>query len=74
MTGLLPLYLRREPTTLPNSAGRQDVAAYRDQGATEPCARWPWHYRKPDRRNRFVMFNCYRWEAVWLPDLVEVAQ
>ena len=72
---LLPLYLRREPTTdaellrlVPN-ARRFDTVAYRDQACTQRAARWPWYYRsKPDRRYRRVMLNCYQWAAVWLPN------
>lgn len=76
---LLPLYLRREPTTDPVSlaycpprqlATLRDVVAYRDPECTERAARWPWHYsNKPTRRNRRVMFNCYRWSARWLPEI-----
>lgn len=72
--GLLPLYLRREPTTdgvlleqCPN-ARRFDVVAYADPAATVRKARWPWHYStKPDRRYRRVTLNCFIWRAVWLP-------
>lgn len=79
---MLTLYLRREPTTdpatlesygqagLPVPASHRDTVAYRDPAATARAARWPWHYsNRPDRRFRRVMFNCYRWNVVWLPDL-----
>ncbi|MDQ0301382.1 hypothetical protein [Ancylobacter polymorphus] len=74
---LLPLYLRREPTTDPvlrkyaPDARRPDVVAYRDAECTRPAGRWPWHYKRPDRRNRSIVLNCYRWRAVWLPPLLE---
>lgn len=75
----LTLYLRREPTTdsllleragyLPRAAHR-DVAAYRDEACSIPAARWSWFASsRPTRAYRRVMFNCYRWRAVWLADL-----
>lgn len=80
---LLPLFLRREPTTdsllrshidrLPRNA-RRDVVAYRDRACTIPAARWNWFYsNRPTRAFRRVTFNCYQWRAVWLPDLPEGA-
>lgn len=72
---MLPLYLRREPTTDPLRERYKlpprcrDVVAYRDPAATEPAGRWPWHYSKPQRSARTVMLNCWRWRAVWLADL-----
>jgi len=70
---LLPLYLRREPTTdhvtieRNASAGRFDVVAYRDADATQVAARWPWYYsNKPRRNQRRVTLNCYYWKAIWL--------
>ena len=75
---LLSLYLRREPTTddvlrrMAPKAKRFDVVAYKSAECVTPCARWPWHYTKskPTRRNKRVMFNCYQWATVWLPDAV----
>lgn len=81
---LLPLYLRREPTTdavlrahlltwpasIPRPA-RYDVVAYRDPACTVPAARWNWFYsNRPTRAFKRVFFNCYRWRAVWLPPLL----
>lgn len=72
---LLPLYLRREPTadrllTERNAtAGAVDVVAYRDLECRNRAARWPYYVSRPDRRNRYVVLNCWRWRAVWLPDL-----
>lgn len=76
---MLPLYLRREPTTdslllayapwLPRGALR-DVVAYRDPGCSRPAARWSWFYRsRPTRAWRRVTLNCCRWRAIWLADL-----
>lgn len=71
---LLSLYLRREPARDPIVQARglnlhQDVVAYKDADGKVPVGRWPWHYRRPDRRNKWVTLNCYRWKAIWLPDL-----
>lgn len=79
---LLPLYLRREPTTdhvllqlikrgiFEPAPYHLDVVAYRDSTCTRLAARWPWHYTaKPTRRAVKVRFNCYDWAANWLPDM-----
>jgi hypothetical protein len=71
---ILPVYLRREPTTdaLLISRGmtdRSDVVAYRDPECQNRFARWPWYMKRPDRRNKQVTLNCYQWAAVWLPDV-----
>ena len=82
MTGLLPLYLRREPTLDPVAiqhkasfrGGRlpKDVVAYRDSECTVRAFCCPWHYStKPRRNQRRVTFNCWIWEARWLPDKEE---
>lgn len=74
---LIPVYLRREPTTdrlireaaLPASA-KLDVVAYRDAECQVPFARWSWFYRnRPTRAFRRVTLNCFVWRAVWLEDL-----
>lgn len=73
--GLLPLYLRKErrPHSEAHLAkylprGIPVVAYYRDAEATQRACVNPWPSR-PTRRNRYVMLNCCRWRAVWLPDL-----
>ena len=79
---LLPLYLRREPSTddyllrLPakQRARKLDVVAYASlEDAKAKCAkaRWPWcASRKPRRRSDTVTLNCYKWQVCWLPDAV----
>ena len=80
---LLPLYIRREPTSdaMTRAAharygGRLplDTVAYRDPQCSVMAGRWPWHYAasKPRYRCRSITLNCYRWGAVWLPDAMEV--
>ncbi len=49
--------------------GAHDVAMYKDAACTELVVRWHWYNeRKPDKRYRRVMLNCYRWPVVWLED------
>lgn len=66
MTGLpLILYLQKQ-----HRPEGFDVVAYRDADGAERAARWPWwQSNRPDRRNRWVTFNCYRWRVEWLPDV-----
>jgi hypothetical protein len=82
---MLTLYARHEPVDASDwpdfvaafdtkaqleLAGKRDVQLYHDQEATQPAARYPWHYsNKPDRRFQHVTHNCARYALVWLPDL-----
>lgn len=71
----LPLFLRMEPSAddgQPNAARpRADVVAYRDAECTKRAAIWPWHQKgKPRKRCTYVTFNCYRWRAIWLADVL----
>jgi len=74
LSGLLPLYLRREPPgpvllehldqPYPH---RFDVVAYYDAACTRLAARWSWHGgRRPTRRHRRIVLNCWFWAARWL--------
>lgn len=59
---LLPLYL----TKVDHNLGF-DVMAYNEPEMIWPVARWTYDQSsRPDHRNRYVTFNCYRWQAVWL--------
>lgn len=79
MSNLLPLYLRREPSTDPilrdhftahERMKKADVVAYSDPRACKVKARWMWHQpSRPTRRNKRVTLNCYQWEVIWLPAL-----
>lgn len=77
---MLALYLRREPTRdplAPSYRGRKafDVVCYdkiADVAAGKPKARWTWDSRKPRPSDKTFMLNCWRWRAMWLPDVVEV--
>lgn len=73
---LLPVYLRREPTTdrvlreFHPDTKKRDVVAYRDPECSQPYARWSWWYRNnPTRAYKRVTLNCWTWRVVWLPDL-----
>jgi hypothetical protein len=69
---LLPLFAIKQNTTdtiaIQHGLGqKQDTALYRDRACTQLAARWPWHYSNcPRRGQKRVMFNCYRWDLVWL--------
>ena len=78
--GFLTLYLRREPSgdaNAPRYRGRRafDVVAYASEAAADAKqerARWQWHASgKPRPACKLVTLNCWRWRAVWLPDVVE---
>ena len=44
-----------------------DVRLFADPLAGTPLCTWqPWHESRPTRRNRWVMYNCYRWKLIWL--------
>lgn len=83
---LLPVYLRKEPTTdpaflayveasgfIPNPSVHYDVVAYHDRTAQQERARWPWHSTKPTRANKRLTLNCWNWHVIWLPDLLPKA-
>ncbi len=58
---LLPLYLKKV-----HHNNGFNVLAYKEPECIWPVADWQWYAsNRPDRRNRYVMFNCYRWRAVW---------
>lgn len=75
------LYARREPTTDPEGMSRNevtphrymDIVLYRNQDATEPVARYPWHYSesRPKYGDSLVVHNCAAYYLIWLTDLVE---
>lgn len=80
---LLPLYVRREPTTetmpsvaygIPGASARKhfDVVVYRDPECLQCVGRYPWQYKSNPRVGcKSIVFNCWKWEARWLPDLIE---
>ncbi|HJP90866.1 MAG TPA: hypothetical protein VJ875_02860 [Pyrinomonadaceae bacterium] len=70
------LYARREPTNdtvaiqyldAKTLASCNDVIIYHDPDCSRFYANFPWFYNsKPDRRNRYVTLNCFRYRLVWL--------
>jgi hypothetical protein len=60
------LYLRKEA----NDEGWKVVVYYKDPAATDRVA-LSWGVDRPTRRNKWVMLNCVRYRACWLPDLPE---
>ncbi len=80
-SSLLPIYLRREPSTDPSllnlpvaqRAKKVDVVAYNsldDARNNRAKFRWPWFATetKPIRNSKRVMINCFVWGVVWLDD------
>jgi len=74
---MMTLYARHEPTTdwltLKYSAiigGRaaqqKDVVLYGDVECTNIKGRYPWHYKRPDKRNKYIMHNCSRYALKWV--------
>jgi hypothetical protein len=83
---LLPVFLRKEPTTdpaflayatatgfVPDPAVHYDVVAYWDETCTNERARWPWYRDKPTRRNNRLTLNCCNWRVVWKTDTLPKA-
>lgn len=74
--GVLQLYARKEPTrdTVSIEHGlenKMDTVIYGDAECTDLRARWPWHLSDCPRRSidNSIMFNCWKWDLKWLPDL-----
>lgn len=85
--GLLPLYLRFEPTTDPATlelyrisgqpvpATCRDVVCYRDEAMTDRRGCWRWtDPRRPRKGARTVTLNCFQWRPVWKPALKEKSE
>lgn len=48
-------------------AMRYDVAVYKSSDMVNPVMTIPWHFSSyPDRRNRYIMYNCNRYNIMWL--------
>lgn len=60
LPSILPVYALKTP---------EGVRIFRDPGMRKHfCTFSPEnHARVPDRRNKYVTLNCYRWRLVWLP-------
>jgi hypothetical protein len=64
----LTVYLEKIPTG-DKLARKNDysIIVWADQEKTERKAIIPWyHSNKPDKRNKYLMINCYRWRIEWL--------
>jgi hypothetical protein len=63
---LLTLYLEKIPLQM----GRFktfSVLAWADKEKTQKKCFWDWSSPdRPDKRNKTVMFNCYRWNVEWI--------
>lgn len=46
-----------------------NVIIFRDaQGQTKFATYTERHAKRPDRRFKFAVLNCYKWKLEWLPD------
>ena len=69
----LTLYARKEPSTdeillkyTPN-AKKFDVVIYSDNRAQNKVCVYRWDLsNKPTRRNKYVMYNCFRYKLEWI--------
>jgi hypothetical protein len=66
------MYLRKETHQLDDGSSVSCVCYYREPEALRRPFIDPWPSR-PTRRNKWVMLNCARYRACWLPDLPENA-
>lgn len=82
--GLLPVFLRFEPTSdpatlesygqarLPVPADHRDLVIYRDAALSERLGCWRWHDRtRPKKGARVVTLNGFHWRPEWRPTLRE---
>ena len=64
---LLTVYCRKVENTPPRSFS---VEVYRDKEMTRKFVDFAWwQTSRPDKRNKFITLNCYKWRIEWLPDL-----
>lgn len=48
-----------------------DVMAYKEPACIHPIGQWDWtQSKRPDRRNKTVMYNCFRYRAVWMESAI----
>lgn len=69
------MYLRKETRRMLALNGfhamtENVVAYYKDKEATKQVCVNFWD-SKPDKRNKYVMYNCAKYKAVWLDDKKE---
>lgn len=65
----LTVFLRHEPNNDPVFRGgkAENVVVYRDRECRQPMAAFtPWHSRRPNKRSRRVMLNCFWWGIEWV--------
>ena len=66
------LYLRKE-TIMEIINGKQcpfkTVAKYRDQEAKDLAALYQAGAKLPDRRNKYIVHNCFMYHVKWLLDI-----
>lgn len=61
------LYLQKVPVTDLVCGKTFDVVAWDDAAKTNKKCHWAWYNdSRPDKRHKTVMFNCYRYNIVWI--------
>ena len=56
---LLTLYMRKNKD--------KSVTAFKDKEGLENVGTWKEGFKgTPDKRFKYVMFNCYRWKIEWI--------
>ena len=69
------VYARQEPTNdsvaiqyldAKTLATCKDVIIYHDQDCRRFYANFPFFYKRPNRRNRYVTINCFRYKLIWV--------
>ena len=65
---MFTLYLRKESTIDSTGLKRHFVAYYKDEAMKElKCKNF--NQSRPDKRNKYTMYNCEKYKVVWLPDM-----
>ena len=69
---MLSLYLRKESRERKINGKLYNfpiVVAYSDKDATTMKGLWGIQIeKKPDRRNKYIVLNCFKWRVIWLND------
>ena len=69
------VYARHEPTNdriaiqyldADTLATCKDVIIYHDRNCRRFYANFPFFYKRPTRRNRYVTINCFRYKLIWV--------
>ena len=63
----ITLYLQKIPVSDLTCGKTFNVIAWEDKEKTKKKCFWPWYQKgRPDKRNKTVMVNCYKWAVEWV--------